>query len=66
MPDLGRFDPTSWFVNVAMSLFYGAVALALAIAIIQYYIYWIIGITLAVILLGLVVRLAMWWWGRPW
>ncbi|MCX6398317.1 MAG: hypothetical protein NTX33_00095 [Propionibacteriales bacterium] len=66
MAGVGGFDPTSWFVGVAMSLLYGAIALAAAIAIIQYYLLWIIGIALVLGIGFLLIRLGLWWWRRPW
>lgn len=60
------FDPTGWFVSTAMSLLLGAVALAVAIAIIQYYLAWIIGAALVLGLGFVLVQLGLWWWRRPW
>jgi len=66
MPDNKRFDPVGWFASAAMTLLFGAVALAVAVHLIQGVWPWLLGILALGAGIGLLVQLVLDWRRRRW
>ena len=64
MNETKHFNPVDWFVATCFTLLAGAVALTIAVHLIQGIWVWLVTITGVVILIAIVVTALIWWHRR--
>lgn len=67
MRDPYRFDPLGWFMSACVTVLFGAIALAVAVHLIQAIWVWLLLLAGIVAALAVAGSLALWWQRRrPW